>query len=61
MYDGQVPGVDAILPWEAWSGGDKLEEPASLVEAVNQPVHQDQGGCMLSGLEKMFGLAWGLC
>ena len=30
------------MPWEAWSGGDKLEEPTSLVEAINQPVHQDQ-------------------
>ena len=34
--------IDTILPWEAWSGGDKLEEPASLVEAIDQPVHQDQ-------------------
>ena len=30
------------MPWEAWSGGDKLEEPASLGEAINQLVHQDQ-------------------
>ena len=35
-------GVDAILPWEAWSGGDKLEEPAGMVKAVNQAVHQHQ-------------------
>ena len=30
------------MPWEAWSGGDKLEEPASLVKAIDQLVHQDQ-------------------
>ena len=30
------------MPWEAWSGGDKLEEPASLGKAINQLVHQDQ-------------------
>ena len=30
------------MPWEAWSGADKLEEPASLVKAIDQLVHQDQ-------------------
>ena len=30
------------MPWEAWAGGDKLEEPTSLVKAINQSVHQDQ-------------------
>ena len=35
-------GVDAILPGEAWSGGDKLEQPASVAKAVNEAVHQYQ-------------------
>ena len=30
------------MPWEAWAGGDKLEEPTSLGKAINQAVQQDQ-------------------
>ena len=26
----------------AWSGGDKLEQPASVAKAVNEAVHQHQ-------------------
>ena len=26
----------------AWSGGDKLKEPASVVKIINQAVHQNQ-------------------
>ena len=35
-------GVDAVLPGEAWSGGDKLEKSSSMTEVVKQAVHQLQ-------------------
>ena len=30
------------MPGEAWAGGDKLEEPASLGKVVDQAVQQNQ-------------------
>ena len=30
------------MPVKAWSGGDKLEQPASVTKAVNEAVHQYQ-------------------
>ena len=30
------------MPGEAWAGGDKLEEPASLGKVINQAVQQNQ-------------------
>ena len=74
MYDGQVTvgecgcGVDAVLSWEPWAGGNELKEPTSLAEVIDQAVPARSGhrafgkrGCMLSGPESMSGLAWGPC
>ena len=48
MDDGQVSagecgcGVDAVLSWEPGAGGNKLKEPTSLGEVIDQAVQQDQ-------------------
>ena len=48
MEGGNVAGgelrcrVDAVLPGEAWSGGDELEKSSSMTEVVKQAVHQLQ-------------------
>ena len=48
MDDGQVSagecgcGVDAVLSWEPGAGGNKLKEPTSLGDVVDQAVQQDQ-------------------
>ena len=48
MDNGQVSagecgcGVDAVLSWEPGAGGNKLKEPTSLGEVIDQAVQQDQ-------------------